>query len=347
MLSFHAHGHPQLRATHAKTLEFTADAEVTGRATCVLGVSARLPDVAVAGPLRLTLSLGSESFTLDAVGNSAWHARDSAVLRRSSRRLADTFATDASAAAADLPRSLVAALTDPAAELAVEVERRPAPPTLVRFRLDPASDSRLRAEAAAADELRAEDAGARARLQELGLSVGGVAGGRTLSVSSGPAGRWSGRADEVIGWPAELTVLAAVSEPDPVVLALDATPAEITLIAAANPQAAIVLRSDAADLARLLGSLGRPAAKVVRASAEDPERPRFGSGTEPDWPDRGEVFARIGAVARAAPTPLDPATFVRGLLAQQVTARTIALALAALPGWSRRSAYDFVLSLQG
>ena len=33
-------GHPSIRVSHAKTLELTAEAEITPRATCVAGVSA-------------------------------------------------------------------------------------------------------------------------------------------------------------------------------------------------------------------------------------------------------------------------------------------------------------------
>ena len=88
LLRFSAHGHPQLRATHAKTLEFTAESSVTGRATCVLGVSAELPPAPVAGPIRITIGVGPESVSLDAIGNSAWQPGQSAVLRRSGQRAA-------------------------------------------------------------------------------------------------------------------------------------------------------------------------------------------------------------------------------------------------------------------
>lgn len=365
---FTARGHPALRASHAKTLEFTADPEVTGRATCVLGVSSSLPPAPVAGPIQLTVSVGTSSITLDALGNSAWQPGRSAVLRRSRLRRPDTFATDASLAAADLPRSFTALLADPQARVEVAVSRRPAEPALIRFRLYPACEPRLRSEADAADQVRAEDAGARSWLAVAGIAIGGRPGGRTLSVSSVPfLFRFPGAspdtpgspdsadtadtadtADELIGWPAEVAVVAAGADPAPSILALGARPAEISLIAAAHPEAGVVFRAEVADLAKLLSQAGRPSASLVLVAADDPERPVFSTAGEAKAPERGDVVGRLGPAAGAGSAPpVEPGAFVRNLLDQGVTARTVALALTALPGWSRRSAYDFVLALQG
>ena len=339
---FTAHGHSALRARHAKTLEFTAETQVTARATCILGVGAVLPATAVAGPIRLTLLIGSDEISLEAMGNSSWQSSSSAVVRRSAVRRPDTYATDATLAAADLPRPFAALLADPAAAVEVVVARLESEPWLVRFRLSPTNHSRLRVEAAAADQVIAEDVESRAVLAELGIAPGGSDSGRTLVVAAGPLVAEGARADEVIGYPAELAVVAASGFAGPVVLAGDGSPAEIALLAAGNPTAAVVFRAAVGLAAKAIGQLNRPGSEVVWVTTSDPERP--GSGA--DLPERGEVIVFVGPPAGAtAGAPVDPAAFVRELLAQDVTPRTVALALASLPGWSRRSAYDFVLSL--
>ena len=119
-------------------------------------------------------------------------------------------------------------------------------------------------------------------------------------------------------------------------------------LAAANPAAALVLRCPADELAGLLGRLDRPGASVVVAPVDNPERPVHTRLAELAVTGRDEVICRVGGNPPAIGLPpVEPARLVRELLAQSVTPRTVALALAALPGWSRRSAYQFVLSLSG
>src|SRR5947209_6342314 len=43
-VSFLAHGHPRITGNHTKTVELTRDPEVTGRATCVVGVRSEHDD---------------------------------------------------------------------------------------------------------------------------------------------------------------------------------------------------------------------------------------------------------------------------------------------------------------
>ncbi|HEX2901812.1 MAG TPA: DUF371 domain-containing protein [Jatrophihabitans sp.] len=358
---FGARGHPQLRASHAKTLEFTTAREVTGRATCVLGVAATLPAEPAAGPLRLLIAItspGAESpaaespaadaieFTVDAVGNPHWQLGSSAVLRRSEHRLPDTFATSASAAASDLPREVAAALTDPGAMIEVSVLRRPSAQTLVRLLAGGTGADRLRVEAAAANLIVAEDAGARAVLTAAGIASGGEPGGRTLTVTSRTRPHGNARADEVIGWPAELAVLAATGHAGEAVLTAGAD--EVARLAARNPAAAVVFRAEPAAAAKAALAANRPAGVVAWVRPDDAERPRFGTGAVPHLPERGEVVMQLGPEpAAAAAAAVDPAALVRGLLGQGVSPRTAALALAGVPGWSRRSAYEFVLSVSG
>ena len=133
-------------------------------------------------------------------------------------------------------------------------------------------------------------------------------------------------------------------------LALNAGRLEIARLAAANPGAAVVFRVDVGrggqgpDRSR--SSLD---ADVITVAAADPERPRFGTATEPNLPERGQVIVRLAGAPAASAAGAGRAGGAGAKPAgRPVQApRTIALALAGLPGWSRRAAYDFVLSVQG
>jgi hypothetical protein len=368
LVRFDAHGHPAIRATHAKTLEFTVETAITGRATCVVGVAARLPSLPVAGPIELTIMVAGESVSCRAVGNSAWWpGSGSAVIRRSRQRLPDTLATDAELAADGLPRHLVRALASPDATLSVLIERRAGPPggTLVRcFRPGVAPD-RLMAEAAAADAVIAEDSSSGSWLSSIGIASQAAgsasstaaclaAGGRVLAVTDfGSAGAGSALLAaaggvEVLGLPAEAAVSAAAPDRSPVLQAGHLASRELPALAGTNPSAALVVRCPAERLPGLLAGLGRDGAQLVLVPAGDPERPVRGSLSEIQLPERGEVVCRVAGLPGAAPAaPVEPRALVRELLAQSVTPRTIALAVAALPGWSRRSAYEFVLAVAG
>jgi hypothetical protein len=365
LVRFDAHGHPAIRATHRKTLEFTAETTITGRATCVVGVAARLPARPLAGPIELTITVGSESVTCRAIGNSAWWpASGSAVIRRSRQRLPDTLATDAELAADGLPRRLVRALASPDTTLGVLIERRPGPPggTLLRSFRPGVPVDRLLAEAAAADLVLAEDPPSSGWLSSIGIASVGLAsagpaaaclagGGRVLTISEstsadGTALLAAAGEVEVLGLPAEAAVAAAAGDRSPVLQTDRLNPRALPALAAANPSVALVIRCPAERLPTLLADLGRASAQLVLVPADDPERPVRGSLSEITPPDRGEVVCRVAALPGPVPAAIvEPRALVRELLGQSVTPRTIALAVAALPGWSRRSAYEFVLAV--
>lgn len=206
LLRFRCRGHPAIRATHAKTFEFTGGAGISERATCVIGVGLRweiAPAPVIAGPVRLGLDLGGESVTVRARANPGWQPDRGMVVRRSANRLPDTLATDADLSAADLPRGLLTALRDPAREFTVTVER--SHPAAARATLlllatagDPERMPRLLAESAAADVIVAEDTAASGLLRGQAVSTpvipltagGGERGGRPRVPGRppGPAG---------------------------------------------------------------------------------------------------------------------------------------------------------------
>ncbi len=134
-------GHPAIRASHDKTLELTADAAITPRATCVAGVSAAFSAEALA-QLR-----GRVSFVIEAAGrraggtaviNPEHTVTDRFVIRRSRHADAGTLAVAATAAAADLPRELAATLAEPDHRVTFTVtEEHPPPPLVILAAMEP------------------------------------------------------------------------------------------------------------------------------------------------------------------------------------------------------------------
>ena len=356
-------GHPGIRATHAKTLEFTADAEIGPGATCVVAVGSRpLSDPRpFAGPVRLELIAGGHSVVVHAIGNPLWVPGGPAIVRRSDVRLPDTIATDADLAAADLPRDLVAALTDPATTVSLTISAALAARAGLVLLWAPASHDRLTVEAAAVTLVVSEDGGTDRLLAARDIrtgradAVGAVldGGGRVLVVSTDDVPGWSvvehlGRADtmvEVTGLPGSLAVAAAAASRAPVVTvpgrgdagrALRSAPADHRL----------VIRTPAATLDKLARAVeqhrGGAGIVVARAPYERPVRlgPTVNLGGSDLWCciEPGEGSAGLGPVE---------VRLVEALLADGVPTRTAARAVAELAGMARRDAYAAVLDLAG
>ena len=131
-----AAGHPNIRATHGKTLELAREGEIGPRATCVVGVGARIDEQALArlhGRVELTLSAGGLEERVRGRLNPAFRPGDPLVARRAPAVTRDAFVIDADRGAAALARSFVAALADAGARVAVAVAPvdEPAPGVLV------------------------------------------------------------------------------------------------------------------------------------------------------------------------------------------------------------------------
>lgn len=366
-------GHPALRATHTKTLEFSPDREVTERATCVIGVAGRVVGRAVAGPVRIRIEAGDAVATVDAVANPDW-AGGTAVVRRGTDRRPDTLATEATAGAARLPRELLARITDPATRITVQLARLARRPdgraTLVLAWAAPgaAPAPRLTAELAAADAVVAEDADA-GRL---------LAGQQRLSGSDAAEGLLSGELPRVLvvataGLPGVSTA-AALQFPDRIVVEVAGLPAEVAVTAAAPargpvqlagavpraridavlrsvpPETTLVVTVAAGDLPALLERAAQRRGTAT-AAVLDPA-----SGGLVRWGpveglraerSSGELVVALDGVPGDAELGEELTALLRALLADGVSARSAALALARVPGWSRRRAYDAVLRLDG
>lgn len=129
-----AHGHPAVTGRHGKTLELTAEADITGRATCVLGTTAGpLPGglERLRGRVRIRLAVGDLLADVEGEVNPGYASATRLVVRRSDVLDDDTFLVNASAAAADLDRALVDRLGDPSARLELTATEIGTPPPLL------------------------------------------------------------------------------------------------------------------------------------------------------------------------------------------------------------------------
>ena len=102
-----------MRATHRKTLEFAREAEITERATCVVGVGAAIDEAALTelrGRVELTIECGGRSAAVRGRANPAFRPGDPLIVRRAPAVTRDAVVIDADTVAADLDRELVAAL---------------------------------------------------------------------------------------------------------------------------------------------------------------------------------------------------------------------------------------------
>ncbi|RLK55127.1 DUF371 domain-containing protein [Actinokineospora cianjurensis] len=352
-------GHHDIRATHGKTLEFTADTAITGRATCVVGVAGEVvgqAPPAIAGPVLITLSAGGECATVRAVANSRWRPGGSAVVRRSGQRLPNTLATDADLSSADLPRALVAALSDPDAVVDVAVARAETSRThLVRYRATVGPDDRLSAECAAADVILAEDSGARALVGALGFTASREADpvGRVLAVSTvdGVGAAVSTLlADsptvEVLGLPPELAVAGAAPQEAPVLVATGLSRRDAIKLAAATRTARVVFTCPASDLSRWLADAQRLAGNTHASVMALDERPTWGPiSAIADLSGSADVWCALDPTSGPVTVDVDVAGLLTALLGQDVSSTTLVRALAGQPGWSRKQAYDYVLGL--
>ncbi|WP_433870130.1 DUF371 domain-containing protein [Saccharopolyspora sp. CA-218241] len=359
LLRLRARGHHDVRATHGKTLEFTTDAEITARATCVLGVgTTAAPAHPVAGPVRIEIRCGALSTEFRALAHSGWRPGGTAIVRRSAERLPTTFATDAGLAASALPRDLVELLADPAAEIDVAVRRdTDAAPALIRYHAGPGADPRLTAELAAADEVITADPIAEQAVRDHAPEHRAPAPGRTLVVTgvdpTTPLPADAPEHVELLGVPTDLAVAAAAPTPAPVVLAGAVDRRTLPDLLRTHHAARIVLRTTAAELPKLLNQarrlLGTRTAVLAPTAPGRAERPRR-TPVEDAEPGSGALVCCLEPVATATSTAEHPdarwPALLESLLDQDVSPKTLAAALAAQPGWTRRLAYDAVLALK-
>jgi len=127
-LRFRCRGHRNIRALHHKTLEIIRGAEISERATCVVGVGADYDPRSVAllsGPVELRLEVAGTEEVVAAEVSSFPSTEEGLVFRLSQVSRGNTFAVGADRGARDLSRGLAQALSAP--ETLVEVSLREKP----------------------------------------------------------------------------------------------------------------------------------------------------------------------------------------------------------------------------
>ncbi len=123
IFTVHFRGHPNVRATNEMTLEITRESYLTPRGDCIVGImaDAACKDLSgrAKGELRKTgsqvafvIAVGADRFSFRASGSEALPLESpvSMVIRKSTYTCHRTLAVRSTAAASDLPRSMVAKL---------------------------------------------------------------------------------------------------------------------------------------------------------------------------------------------------------------------------------------------
>lgn len=343
-------GHPQLRASHDKTLEFTRETDVSARATCVVGVDADFDADAVGllrGPVDLVLTAGGHEARGTAVINPDHRVGARLVLRRSRHADPDTLALGATLTAGDLTPAFAAALADPDAEVRLVVTESDPPPPLVLVR-------------AAGHPEPPGRAGLFWRYADATLALGGTRPADpppptgVVAATLPPPGEPLTRA----GWLAAAARLGArFAGPDPLTSALLAAglpPAPALWLGRVDergmrrPEPVDVVRNAAAPVV-LTAARDEAAAVLDRLRAAAPGRRiatpdgRLDLGTAlvrtaaGGWPTAEVVMVIEAGPADAARIDLD--ALVRALAAAGVAPRTLGEALKPF-GLTRRRVYD-------
>jgi len=123
-VTFRCHGHPRISGSHTKTVEFTRDADVTARATCVLGVRSEHDDRELGrlrGDVEVTIECAGVRDVFTATMSAFFLGDDALVFRRGPGLRGRTIAYDATKSAAEVDRDLVRVAADSAAEIAVTI----------------------------------------------------------------------------------------------------------------------------------------------------------------------------------------------------------------------------------
>lgn len=112
-VTFTCSGHPAIRATHKKTLEFTRAHDITAKATCVIGVAADFKPSeikAIKGRVHVSISCGNKCEEFEATVARASQYKEGMVFRVGAELADCTFAYHATKAANHISRNLIGLL---------------------------------------------------------------------------------------------------------------------------------------------------------------------------------------------------------------------------------------------
>ena len=122
---FHCLGHPNIRAKHPKTIEFTKDVHLTPRGDCIIGIGADFDLASVKslrGRLRITVKVEGLQDTFWAFANPYFDDEHEIVFRKSGFRSRRTLGINLNKGAADLNRDIVRLMRNPEAKMEVVLE---------------------------------------------------------------------------------------------------------------------------------------------------------------------------------------------------------------------------------
>jgi hypothetical protein len=124
--SFIAHGHPNIRATHDKTVEVTKDTHITIRGDCIAAIGAEKGLADLSSEMKdaskrpesiisLTIRVGDKAFTATGHGSPelTWNHPTDMVARMSGYTCGRTLMIHSDKATIHMPRALVQLLKDP------------------------------------------------------------------------------------------------------------------------------------------------------------------------------------------------------------------------------------------
>ncbi len=117
-------GHPNIKATHAKTFEFTHDTDITQTGTCIIGIDCEYDEealLALRGSVRIHLSCNGTEEVIQARMNPLFRRGDPLIIRRNDKPQPRTLCTSSSRGSSALSRELVKELQKPGAELVVTI----------------------------------------------------------------------------------------------------------------------------------------------------------------------------------------------------------------------------------
>ncbi|MDG6224172.1 MAG: DUF371 domain-containing protein [Candidatus Thermoplasmatota archaeon] len=125
--SFTCRGHPNIRAEHSRTIEFTKDKELTERGDCIIGVSCDFDPEELkklSGKVWITVQVDEMTDGFRAYINPKFDQDREIVFRKSRVRTQRTLGTDLNKGASKLERSIVERMRDPNAVMHVVLESK-------------------------------------------------------------------------------------------------------------------------------------------------------------------------------------------------------------------------------
>lgn len=123
-IRFSAFGHQNIKSTHRTTLELTEETHLSKKGDCIIGISARIPDLApflAKNRVIVTLKAGEIFEVVHAIPNPFYINGKELVIRKGDFSSQRTFAIRADKAALDLSRRLVGLMKNPRQRLVVEI----------------------------------------------------------------------------------------------------------------------------------------------------------------------------------------------------------------------------------